>query len=302
MNERDKLIAQLIKDKGGSREDYLNLINRFEYHETGGTFDTQIEAKKIKGHAKASGAVGILQYKRGKNEGGITAARRLKQYYDSIGTKPEPWLTKALEKDYLDVRDLSRDQQETLFLGDMRMHPKADFSKVWRGEESPKDFWLNYHWAGKNKYRKQRGASFDDSMKRYNDEYGDYNYGGGSTTLPAPKEKVSAPNKSKPEYRKQVVDYVNYLDAKEQWAPKDQNQMEMGGSTGTSLLDRTATMFNVPLTHNQHPMGGYPLGVGPNGKPNTVEGGEAAFNIKNSQNKPFLKTGKFIFHNQKTLK
>ena len=84
MNELDKLIQQLIKEKGGSRKDYLSLIKKIEHHETGGTYDTQIEAGKVKGHAKESGAVGILQYKKGKNEGGITAARRLDRYYKKI--------------------------------------------------------------------------------------------------------------------------------------------------------------------------------------------------------------------------
>lgn len=50
--------------------------------------------------------------------------------------------------------------------------------------------------------------------------------------------------------------------------------------------------FNGGLKHEEHPMGGVPIGVGPNGKPDTVEHGETAVNIKQNG-----KQEKVIFSN-----
>ncbi|MGK2864916.1 MAG: hypothetical protein ACSLE0_23490 [Chitinophagaceae bacterium] len=158
MNERDKLIEQLIKEKGGSREDYLNLLDTIAYHESAGTMDSTI---KQKGGGPGRGK---YQFEEGKNAGGITAARRTKQYYKDNGMKVPEWLNKAATGDSLDVTQLSSEQQDALFLGNMRKHPKADLGKVVNGKESVEDFWLNYHWAGPAKEKAERAKSFEDSV------------------------------------------------------------------------------------------------------------------------------------------
>ena len=49
------------------------------------------------------------------------------------------------------------------------------------------------------------------------------------------------------------------------------------------------TKYQAGGTHEQNPLGGIPLGMGANGKPNVVEQGEASFNFKD---------GKYIFSNR----
>lgn len=358
MNERDKLIAQLIKEKGGSPEDYLNLLKRISYHETGGSFDSQISQRG------GGPGRGKYQFEVGKNSGAITAARRTKQYYQANDIKVPQWLEEATKNDSLDVTNLTGEQQDVLFLGNMRQHPKADLSKVWEGKQSVDDFWLNYHWAGKDRDRKDRATSFKDSMNRYNNEYGNYNYGANSNSMSSSKEGVKKPytpeemaNLSRKEVKQywsgagsfvkdlvktatpggiftptpktaQWMDkaptragsgWMNTLDEydedrnpyKKYWRDRElkkegyepapnQNQLQMGGGAGQTLLDRTSTIFNSPYTHSNHPMGGIPLGVGSNGKPNTVEKDEVAYIFRNTDKRnPFLQDGKFIFHNQK---
>ena len=291
MNERDRLIAQLIIEKGGSRKDYLNLINRLEYHETGGTFDTQIEAGLVKGHSKKSGAVGILQYKKGKNEGGITAARRLDRYYKKLGIAPKKWLTNALKKDTLDVRSLTREQQETLFLGDMRGHPSANFSNVWEGKESVKDFWLKYHWAGKDKYKKARGDSFDSSMNAYNKEYKTHDpiYDIPTDTIRnmgSDRERPIEPEK--PQQLEPQIPQSPQVDYSMQGFVKDLRQYAHGGAMGgNQYRDKEINMFDVDTTHEANPHGGIPIGSDA-----TVEGDEGSYE---------LKSGKFIFASKKRI-
>ena len=43
MDERDELIAQLIKEKGGTREKYIEVLDSIAYHESAGTNDTKLE-------------------------------------------------------------------------------------------------------------------------------------------------------------------------------------------------------------------------------------------------------------------
>ena len=159
MNDVDKLINYLIKEKGGTKEDYLKLLDSVAYHESAGTLDPSI--KQIGGGPGR----GVYQFEVGKNAGGITAARRTKQYYEKIGEKIPTWLDNTLLKDSLDASNLTREQQDVLFLGNMRQHPKANFKNIWDGKESIADFWANYHWAGDAKDRDKRIKSFNESQK-----------------------------------------------------------------------------------------------------------------------------------------
>lgn len=161
MNELDRLIDNLIQEKGGSRKDYLNLLNSVAYHESAHTMDPTV---KQQGGGPGRGK---YQFEVGKNAGGITAAKRTKQYFKSKGMEVPEWLDTASKGKELDATTLDSSQQDILFLGNMRMHPKADFKKVWDGEESIQDFWANYHWAGSNQDRAKRLKSFNTSMQDY---------------------------------------------------------------------------------------------------------------------------------------
>ena len=161
MDEREKLIAKLIEEKGGSRKDYLNLLDSIAYHESASTMDPT-----LKQYGGGPGR-GKYQFETGKHKGAITAAKRTASYFTEKGIPVPKWLSTATKGDDLDVSKLSSEQQDVLFLGNMRKHPKADFSKVWKGDESIKDFWANYHWAGDVKDRAARTKAFDSSLEGF---------------------------------------------------------------------------------------------------------------------------------------
>lgn len=162
MDERDKLIEQLIKEKGGTKEKYLQLLDSIAYHESAGTNDTTLSQ-----YGGGPGR-GVYQFETGKNAGGITAARRAKAYYKQLGKAIPEWLQNSTKSDSLDVSSLDRGQQDVLFLSNMRKHPKADFSKVMKGDQSIANFWADNHWAGAKEDRKDRLASFNLSQETLN--------------------------------------------------------------------------------------------------------------------------------------
>ena len=101
---------------------------------------------------------GLFQFEEGNHSGGITAAKRTKQYLEHLG------------EEIPDASKLNADQQKMLFLGNMRMHPRADFSKVWKGDESIEDFWANYHWAGPNSQERKKRRAFKESYKAFTEK------------------------------------------------------------------------------------------------------------------------------------
>lgn len=162
MDEREELIRQLIKEKGGTREQYNTLMDSIAYHESAHTMDPSIRQKG------GGPGRGLYQFEEGEAAGGITAARRAKKYYEDLGKKVPKWLENSAKGKSLDASKLSKSQQDILFLSNMRKHPKADLGKVMKGEESITDFWANYHWAGEAKDRKARVDSFSSSIGELN--------------------------------------------------------------------------------------------------------------------------------------
>jgi len=154
MNELNKLIEALIKEKGGTKKQYLHLLNSIANHETGGSLShTQKQVGGGPGRGK-------YQFEVGKNKGGITAARRLKDYYTRNNNPIPKWLEKSTQGESLDATTLTPEQQDILYLGNMREHPRADLANVMSGKETVPDFWANYHWSGPRKHRKERIENF----------------------------------------------------------------------------------------------------------------------------------------------
>lgn len=266
MNERDKLIEKLIKEKGGSREDYLTLLDSIAYHESAGTLDPTI--KQIGGGPGR----GKYQFETGKNAGGITSARRTKQYYQDNNIPVPEWLNSATSTDDLDASTLTSEQQDILFLGNMRKHPKANFSNIWEGKESIKDFWANYHWAGPKRQRKERIKSFEESLN---------NYEPSTNNLPEEnyiERRQEVQEKTSNEQFNPAPNFLSYL-----------NKKALGGQLNTNNNEKDLNSFNTGGLHEQNPHGGIPQGIGENGKQNTVEEGETSFD---------LKAGKYIFSNR----
>jgi len=304
--DKDKLIDYLIKEKGGTRKQYLSLLNGVAYHESAHTMDPTI--KQIGGGPGR----GKYQFEEGKNQGGITAARRTKQYLDSIGEKTPNWLNKAVQGNSLDATQLTSEQQDVLFLGNMRMHPKADFSNYVEGKESMDEFWANYHWAGADKDREARLTSFNKSLSSLDPSYnsnaskqGKYNTASEKmfaqtqidNTFVAPKVDYS-----KVKFAGEQDEVFEILpEAKEAVAQQQQQQEQQA-----QQIDPRQQLFahinqkksgqlnevNAGGSHEQNPNGGVPHGMGANGQQNTVEEGETSFNFGED---------KFIFSDRLSL-
>lgn len=160
-NDYNTFLTALISDKGGNPMQYRNLMDSIAYHETMGKMDPRM--KQIGGGPGR----GKYQFEIGNNAGASTAAKRTYQYYKAKGLPIPSWLEKISTSKNLDASTLSPFQQDILFLGNMRMHPKADLSEVISGNRSVEDFWADYHWAGPKHQRNERLNSFRTSMERF---------------------------------------------------------------------------------------------------------------------------------------
>tara|TARA_R100000654_G_scaffold22651_2_gene44887 strand:- start:7792 stop:8469 length:678 start_codon:yes stop_codon:yes gene_type:complete len=152
----NELLQIIIGDKGGTPDQYEKLMDYIAFHETGAEQRMKPNAVQITDDGKKDGAGrGLFMFEKGEKKGGNTAVNRTVNYFKEKNLPLPNWLRDlslgSKESKSVDVKDLSPDQQKMLFLGFHRMHPKANFSKVWSGEESITDFWFKYHWAGKDK-------------------------------------------------------------------------------------------------------------------------------------------------------
>lgn len=241
MNELNKLIEALIKEKGGTKKQYLHLLNSIANHETG---DTLSSTQKQVGGGPGRGK---YQFEIGKNKGGITAARRLKDYYTRNNNPIPKWLDKSIQGESLDVTTLTPEQQDVLYLGNMREHPRADLANVMSGKETVPDFWANYHWSGPRKHRKERIENFK----------------GTYTPLQNINEEPFIPE-------------TEVLGRK--FSTKEEIPVGMyayGGSIGQALYGGSFSSYGVGGRHETNPNGGVMLGPKA-----SVEQGETSFNFR----------------------
>jgi len=149
----EDLIEIIIADKGGTPQQYYDMMDYIAFHETGAEQRMKADAVQITDDGSKDGpGKGLFMFETGYKRGANSAINRTVDYLQSKNIELPAWLRKASldskETKSYDVRNLNAEQQKMLFLGNHRMHPKANFSKVWSGEESITEFWLKYHWAG----------------------------------------------------------------------------------------------------------------------------------------------------------
>ena len=140
-----ELMQLIIRDKGGTPQQYNQLMDYIAYHETGPEQRMSTSAKQ-KGGGPGRG---LFQFEVGENKGGNLAVNRTVNYLERNNQPVPEWLRKMWEgKKSVDVSGLNADQQKMLFLGYHREHPTSNFSKIWSGQQSTGDFWMTNHWAG----------------------------------------------------------------------------------------------------------------------------------------------------------
>lgn len=261
MEDLDLILEEIIKEKGGTKSSYRNLLNSIAYHESAHTMDPT-----IKQYGGGPGR-GKYQFEEGDYKGGITAAKRTKQYLESKGLEIPAWLEDISSNKSLDASQLTSNQQDILFLGNMRMHPRADFSNLWKGEETVPEFWANYHWAGDEQDRDDRLSSFNKSLDKYKqiNQQPSQEY-----ILELPERKRDITNIKQPSINQNLIPNNNSQEDLISFVKS--NTMANGG-----LLNE----FNKGGLHETNPHGGIPQGNN-----STVEQGETS---------AILPIGKFIF-------
>ena len=146
MNEigLNELLQLIIKDKGGTPQQYNQLMDYIAFHETGPAQRMSSSAQQDEGPGR-----GLFQFEVGEEKGGNLAVNRTVNYLERNDQFVPQWLRELwTDKKSVDVSGLSADKQKMLFLGYHRENASSNFSNIWSGKQSIQDFWLKNHWAG----------------------------------------------------------------------------------------------------------------------------------------------------------
>ena len=141
----NELLQLIIREKGGSPNQYNQLMDYIAFHETGPNQRMDPSAKQEGGGPGR----GLFQFEVGDKKGGNKAVNRTVNYLERNNQVVPEWLRKLWTgKKSVDVSKLNGDQQKMLFLGYHREHPTSNFSNLWSGQQTVDNFWLENHWAG----------------------------------------------------------------------------------------------------------------------------------------------------------
>lgn len=264
MDEDNKMVEEfldeLIKEKGGSRNDFHLLKDKIAWIESKG--DPSAIQKSSRGR-KGPGR-GKYQFEMIESEDGIKGSNRAKdakirtlRSLKEYGMKAPKWLKNLRLKDNFDASTLTDKQQDLLFFGDLKGSPNAKLKDYTSGNTSAKDLWLDAWWVGNRKSKdfKNERQSKADMWDEHQSSFKPVEYN------PPQAEPVIPGFKNDYKFR--------------QLGPVT-NQNAYGGSINNSSQQEGLNSFRTGGSHEASPHGGIPLGIGANGKMNTVEQGETS--------------------------
>lgn len=154
------ILEQIVREKGGDPELYLDLLNSIAYHETGPE-----DRMNPSTYQKGSGAgKGLLQF---EDDSLLTAANRLSNYLGVLNAELPDFITDIQSGNITDATQLHPDLQYMLALGDLRMKSGIDLKDYAEGNLSRRDLWADYWWAGDRKERPEKIKAFDESYEDY---------------------------------------------------------------------------------------------------------------------------------------
>ena len=168
-SEFEKFLAYTIKKKGGTADQYQDLINAIAFHETGPNqrmAPNAVQLIEVDGKIMPGGpGRGLFMFEEGEGMGGITAINRTYKEYKDAGLDIPDFLSEAYKEKSIDMSKLTEEQQKIVFLGNYLQHPKANFSDVMKGKQTYDEFWFNYHQAGGPDVKEARLNAFQESQK-----------------------------------------------------------------------------------------------------------------------------------------
>ena len=164
----EDMLNYVIKKKGGTPQQYNDLMDMISYHETGAQQRMNPAAVQMvmkDGRLQPIGVGrGRFMFEVGDERGGVIAVNRSVKELRDNGMIVPPWLNNLYKEKSVDFSKLSAEQQNFLFLGNYLQHPKANFSDFITGKQSAEDFWFNYHQAGGSAVEQERRMSWQESM------------------------------------------------------------------------------------------------------------------------------------------
>lgn len=246
------ILDQIVREKGGNPELYLDLLNSIAYHETG-PHDRMSPSVYQKGSGVGKG---LFQF---EDDSLLTAANRLSNYLKKLNVETPDFITDIQSGNITDATQLHPDLQYMLALGDLRMKSGIDLKDYVEGNLSRRDLWADYWWMGDRKERSEKLKAFDESYEDYKKNFDSKN-----------REEFAIPN-MKSLYGTSPNSNLNPL-------LNFNNNYNLGGYLTNSNTMNKINMFNEGGTHEQNPLGGIPQGTDAMGNPNLVEQGEARVN------------------------
>jgi len=254
------------------------------------------------------------------------SAVRTKRYLQEKGYEVPKYIHDIIIKGTGDASTLSPQQQDMLALGDLRYGP-FDLKEYADGKVSAADVWADQWWIGgpnREEKRPKKIEAWNSSQKLYDNskwanftstpEYQDYlqikkesekanilgNLKDNFNSDLDQTKKIDQPiwkNNLKPIKNLQGEAEKNAQNTWKKETPSNNNLLKeivkfaKGGLINSSKTEGEANIYNTGGRHEQNKSGyqGIPLGLGVNGKMNTVEEDEVSFNFDD---------GKFIFTNR----
>lgn len=164
----EDMLNYVIQKKGGTAQQYNELMDMISYHETGAQQRMNPNAVQMVMKDGKLQPIGVgrgrFMFEVGDAMGGVIAVNRtVKELKDSGMTVP-PWLGNLYKQSSVDFSKLSVEQQNLLFLGNYLQHPKANLGNYVNGKQSAEDFWFNYHQAGGSDVEQERRMSWQESV------------------------------------------------------------------------------------------------------------------------------------------
>jgi len=168
----EELLQIIIRDKGGTPQDYYDLMDYIAYHETGpvapGLPDQRMKPdakqwrKKDGKWVQDATGKGLFMFESHEEAGGNMASNYLAQILEAEGIDKPQWLIDIWAgKKSVDASKLTADQQKMLFLAYHRNHPRSNFSELWDGTKDRATWWADYHWSGKKELYESKIEQFN---------------------------------------------------------------------------------------------------------------------------------------------
>lgn len=153
-----QMLGNMETRYGQSPEQMEDIMNRVSYHETGPGSRMDPTTTQVSGGPGR----GLFQFDIGDAQGGMTAMRRLRQYFKDQGQDSYPKWTEFDPRQGVDASKLTPEQQKMMFMANTVYHPSSSFKGL--NSDNLGDWWQNNHYAGP----KDKRGIFNESMAAYN--------------------------------------------------------------------------------------------------------------------------------------